>query len=99
MIKRQRDFPKSVIVRESEYAVRFCRRVPGHCSQTMGLCDQGSQTIWIKLGQKPRERFKTYIHELAHALQFEWKIAHIRHDVIYALEEPIARLILDNLPR
>lgn len=98
MIKRQRDFPREVRVRDATYRVRFARRIPGEPADTVGLCDSGDdKTIWIKMGQSPRDRFKTYIHETTHALCDEWRLPDVTHRLIYALEEPLLRLLVDNL--
>ena len=96
MIRRIRDYPRELQVGESIYSIRFVRRIPDEPKDTVGLCDDGDKMIWIRLGQTPRERWKTLTHEIAHALEAEYQIK-IPHKLIYRLEEPIARLLEDNL--
>jgi hypothetical protein len=96
MIKRIKDYPKSVRIRDADYEVKFCRQIPGEPPDTVGLCDDELKIIWMRLRQKPRERFKTLCHEIAHGFEREWGIR-IPHKLIYAIEEPIARLLEDNV--
>jgi hypothetical protein len=102
MIKRQRDFPREIRVRDATYKVRFVRCIteagddPRSRRRTIGLCCPERRTIWIVQGLKPADRFDTYTHELMHALEFEWGLP-IPHALIRKLELPIRRLIVDNL--
>lgn len=91
-----RDFPKFLRVKDVDYDVRFARTIPEETKQTVGLCDDSEKVIWLRLKQDRRERYKTLIHEVAHAIECEWGIR-IPHRLIYALEEPILRLLEDNL--
>lgn len=95
MIRRIRDYPKEILVREEWYEVRFAQVIPGEPKSTLGLACQETKTIWIKLGQSPRDRFKTLMHEIMHIIEYEYDLK-IPHRLIYALEEPLIRLILDN---
>lgn len=95
MIRKMRDFPRCLQIRDNLWEVRFVRRCPNEPEDTLGLCDPGEQVLYIRLRQTPMERMKTFIHELAHALAYEWGIKE-NHDIIHKLEEPLLRLFLDN---
>lgn len=95
MIRRQRDYPRQLQIGENLWDVVFCRRIPGEPETTLGLCDPSEARIYIRMGQSPEERMKTLIHELAHAVAFEWNVRE-DHAVIHKLEEPLLRLLIDN---
>lgn len=60
-----------------------------------GLCHTGDHLITIRCGQTPIERFKTFVHEVLHAICYEYRIAHTEGD-IERLEDPIVNFLLDN---
>ncbi len=95
MICLQRDYPRQLHIGENIWDIRFCRIIPGHGPNTLGLCDPSELIIYIKMGQTPRERFKTFAHEICHAVCFEFNIKE-NHAIIHKLEEPIVRLLMDN---
>lgn len=95
MIRRAKDYPRSLVIGENEWSLRFCRQIPGETEHTLGLCDPGEHIIWIRMKQTPEERFKTLAHELCHALAYEWGLKE-DHATIHKLEEPILRFFLDN---
>lgn len=95
MIRRRRDYPKELKVKDTYYQVLFVSQIPGEPADTIGLCCSTKKKIWIKTGQSPKERFKCFLHETAHAIEFEYGFD-IPHATIYKLEEPILKLILDN---
>ena len=57
--------------------------------------DVGCRTIQIKKGLTPTMRARTFLHELLHAIDFEWGIK-IPHRVIEALEKPLLILFTRN---
>jgi hypothetical protein len=91
---RTRKYPKVVIVRDMPWRVKFVRNCPGSRTD-LGLCCPSQQTIYIKLKQKPKETFMTFIHELLHAFEFEYDF-NIPHKAIEQLEKPISEFVLDN---
>ena len=95
MIFNMKDFPRQLEIGENIWRVRFCRTIPGEPDTTLGLCDPSDNTIYVKLGQTPVERFKTFVHEILHAWESEFSVS-IPHSVIHDLEEPIFRFLLDN---
>jgi hypothetical protein len=92
---KMKDYLREVQIGDSIWEIRFCKKIPDEPATTIGLCDPSEHTIYIKLGQSPQQRFKTFIHELCHAVCYEYGIPEC-HKVIYALEEPIYRLFADN---
>lgn len=65
-----------------------------------GSCDYHTKSIRVALGQDAEERLFTAIHEIAHALDEEWKLG-LTHEQIYGLEKALGRLLIDNglIPR
>lgn len=94
MIRRQADFPKELFLGENNWQIRFVRSLDG--IKTLGLCDPADHIIYILQGQSPKERFKTFVHELLHALEYEYSFE-MPHKSIYDLEEPLTRLWEDNV--
>jgi hypothetical protein len=90
-----RKYPREVRVKDETYQVKFVRKIKGERS-TLGECDPESRTIRIKLGQSLAETFATFIHEVLHAIEFEYEIK-ISHRAIYLYEKGIADLLLANV--
>lgn len=95
MIRLIKDFPKQILIRDNIWSIKFVRSIKDQPKDTVGECDPGEHVIRIKLGQSREERFKTLIHELAHAICFEYEIKE-NHSTIHAIEEPILKLLIDN---
>lgn len=98
---RQKDYPKEILVGDSFYKIKFVRRIchaaTGTDMQTLGTCCPDDKEILILQGLDPMERLSTLVHELLHALEFEYEIE-IPHKLIYQLERPITQLLMDNQP-
>ncbi|NDC55517.1 MAG: hypothetical protein EBZ69_01655 [Alphaproteobacteria bacterium] len=62
---------------------------------TMGLADANEKTIYLKLGMSESETMKTLIHEMIHAIEFEWNEP-IPHRITYTLEEGIWKVLKLN---
>lgn len=97
---RLKDYPREILVGDSIWAIRFMRRLAADDGKmiTWGLCDPAEQTIYIRLGQSPKERLKTLLHEILHAIEEEYQLD-IPHQLIHRLEDPLARLLIDNYLR
>ena len=66
----------------------------------LGYCldknsDMGSRTILLKLGMSETLTAKIFIHEVFHAIEFEYNIK-IPHQLIRDLEEPMFYLFTRN---
>jgi hypothetical protein len=57
--------------------------------------DIGCRTIQLKKGMSAAKTAKTFIHEVFHAIDFEWGIK-IPHKLIDALEVPLYHLFTKN---
>ena len=65
--------------------------VIGDKEKTMAECRYDTKQIVIKSGQSEQENWKCLIHEILHALEFEYRIP-VPHKIIYLLEEAIYKL-------
>jgi hypothetical protein len=92
---RQKDYPKELLIGDAIYRIRFVKKIDP-TKKVVGLCDPCDKEILILQGLSPLERFKSFIHEILHALEYEYEIK-MDHSLIYKLEEPIAFLLLDNI--
>jgi hypothetical protein len=61
----------------------------------LGICNGLTKTIIIKTGLSDRLTLETLIHELLHAICFEFEVK-IPHKLIYALEAPIIKILKLN---
>lgn len=90
---RQRDLPREFYVKDALWTVRYVRTLGGNRS---GLTDPSEKIIYIRQKIGSKERMRTFAHELLHAIEHEYEIE-IPHRLIYRLEIPLVRLIVDNL--
>lgn len=61
----------------------------------LGECRFDSKQIAMKSGLSERETYKTLIHEVLHAMEFERGIK-ISHKAIYQLEDAVFYLLFHN---
>lgn len=92
---RQKDVPRELLIGESLWVIKFARVVPGEEKDLLGLCNPCEKTIYIKQKQSFQERLDTLIHELIHAINFEYNFE-IKHQHIYKLATCFAKLVVDN---
>lgn len=62
----------------------------------LGECRFDSKQIAIKSGQSERELFKTFVHEVLHAVEFERGIK-MPHKTVYQLEDAVFYLLFHNI--
>ena len=74
------------------YQLKFVQKLP---DDDLGICDPSSNTCYIKLGQSKKEIFKTFVHEMLHAMEASYDFE-LPHDFIDALEESVSDFIIDN---
>ena len=87
------EYPKHLKIKDTVYEVRFPKRMPKKdCS---GFCDSGKRIIYIRQGLSLSETKAVFIHELLHALAYEYNID-ISHAAVYGLETALSDLLLTN---
>lgn len=67
----------------------------GDNENTLAECRYESRQILIKIGQSETDNWKAFIHEVIHALEFEYRIP-IPHKITYLLEEAVFKMIKLN---
>lgn len=88
-------YPKEVTIRGNEWAVRFCKFVPGGHKSWIGYCDKHERTIWIVRRLGPKRTMRVFVHEVAHAFEAEYGLK-IPHKLIQKLEWPVVNYLLEN---
>jgi hypothetical protein len=92
-MSRQKDYPKTIRVKDTDYKVSFKRGLESQ--GYMGLCFYELKEIHVSTGLPEPERLSTLIHEKMHAIAHEYGFE-LGHDVINKLEGPLARFILEH---
>lgn len=92
-LPRVKDYPKSVRVNGETYPIRFVK-VVNRSKDTCGLCSPEPRMIYIKKGMTEVETFSTLLHELLHAIEFEYDLS-IKHSLIYKLEQAMTDVYLN----
>lgn len=93
---RQRDYRKDWHFGDEIWRVKFVRHIPHRKGRIcFGMTDPETQTIVLRLGQKPAMLYETFWHEIFHIFEDVYGFK-IPHRVIYNVERPIARFHIDN---
>jgi len=91
-----RDYPKEIVVKDTPWNIKFCRKTPDdQPGEGLGLCDPETKTLYIRYKQSPRETFKTFVHEWWHAVEVEYEFD-ISHKLIYKFETIFTDLLENN---
>lgn len=85
------DYPDTIRIGKTSWKISFSNEVLK--DDWAGYCCDESRTIYLAAGMGKKETFVTLVHELLHAMDFDFDIR-IPHRVVYGLEEPLALLIL-----
>lgn len=93
MLKGQRNFPKSIIVADREFQIKFKRKVEGH--DVLGWCHEDG-LIELEQGMPKLLLHEIFWHELLHALEYTYGF-NLTHKHIYKLQKPLALLIEQNI--
>ena len=88
------EYPQRISINKVEYTIVFVDQIEG--SDTLGLCDFERKVIFLKNKQSPKERFLTFIHEVLHAIEYEFN-AGVEHELVYKLEVGIAETLIQVL--
>lgn len=59
--------------------------------------EPGPKMIYLKKGMSRKETLEIFVHEVLHAIEFEYGIT-LPHKIVYALQGPLA-LVLTQNPR
>lgn len=88
-----KDYPKKLLIGEEYYAIRFVKSLEN--SDEVGECCPQDRVIRIKRKIGRQDTFKTFIHEVIHAFEFEYELK-ISHALVYQLEEAIYSFLIEN---
>lgn len=87
--------PTSIRIKSKiKYEVVWTDLIGGN-EKTLAECRYDSKQIVIKNGQSDTDKLKAFIHEVFHAIEFEYRIP-IPHKIIYLLEHAIFKIIKLN---
>jgi hypothetical protein len=91
--------PTKICIKKGiEYEVVYVDEIESN-PNLMGLCRDKKETrqrqIVLKRGMSKKDTWQTYIHELLHVIEFEFKIK-ISHKLIDQLEAPIFQILKLN---
>lgn len=90
---RRKAYPKELNIGGEVYSIKFVKKLD---KNVLAECDPGDKVIHILQGQSREDTLKCLIHELLHAaVEFEGDIE-LNHSLIYKLEEPIYKFLVDN---
>ena len=90
----QHSLPRAIYINENFWKVRYAEVIKKQ-PMCQGLCIPHRREILIKLSLSPRERVITFMHELLHAIDYEYDLK-IPHALVYGLEEPLANFFIEN---
>lgn len=87
-----KDYPKEIRINNEIYKIKWVKyfKYDFNCK---GTCEPG--LIKIKKGQTDLETFLTFIHEVLHALEFEYSLP-LKHKLVHKLEIPISNFFTHN---
>lgn len=91
------NLPSKLYIGTSEYTVLITNRIPrinGH--KLYGLCCSAAKKIWVRKDLPEQEILDTFFHEVLHALDFEYGLEGLTHQLIYDMERPLSWFFQDN---
>lgn len=97
------NYPSKLRIGDRTYKIRFVNRIRG-CNlpvgkgATVGIFDPHRIEILIKKGMSEDDTLKTLLHELVHAIEYEYEIK-ISHRGVYRFEEALFDFICANLQK
>ena len=89
-----KDYPREIYVKDITYQIRYVNTIKGK-KRLLGLCDDDAKIIWVRKTQSPRGIFRTLLHELLHAIEYEYDVL-LKHNRIGVLEVALEALLTDN---
>lgn len=94
-IPKKSEYMKSIDVNDQTYEIKIVKQVPKNKKDVLGLCDWENKVIYINGRQSAKGLFRTLVHEVLHAFEFEYNLK-LKHKHIYVLERIIVDFLLDN---
>lgn len=64
-------------------------------AEQVGWCDGNQRLIYLKKRMGKKEQNEVFIHEVLHAIEFEYEIQ-IPHKLVYDLSAPLALVMTQN---
>lgn len=86
-------YPKELVVNGVNWRVIFVDQIDG--KDCLGLCDSETKTIQLIRKMSPKERLTTFIHEIAHAIEYSYSFE-LKHDHIYKLAQGLTDVLIVN---
>lgn len=95
---KKKNYPKSVKVKNSNYRIEWAEIIEETEEEYIrGECHTGrDKHIKLLSTLNDQEAFSTFWHEILHAFEEEYKIKLAHKKVVYALEGPLSKFLLDN---
>ena len=85
-------------MRDSIYTLQWVRQFEDPA--LLGECCPSDRVIRIRLRQSRESKLHTLVHELIHAIEFEYEFQVVKNhrpgDAVYKLEQGLTQLILVN---
>ncbi len=93
------EYPKTLKVSGKIWRIEFTDHAIFYGrTECIGITDPDGRVVMIDESFTLRDVYRTFIHELFHVVEAEYRIP-IPHALIYKLEKPVARFVLDNFFR
>lgn len=94
------NYPSTLKIGDRTYKIRFVKSIrrcnkPVGKGATVGVFDPARIEILIKKGMSKDETLKTLLHEITHAIEYEYEIT-ISHKGVYKFEEAFFDFICAN---
>lgn len=87
-------YPAKIKIKRTQYSIQIVDVCPGG-PELYGECLGDNKIIFIKKGYSKRFTFEIFLHEVMHALEYEYGFR-IPHDIINQLESPLRRMLFEN---
>lgn len=94
-LPNRKRYPKELLIGDETYSIKFVSKVDKGSCDVVGNCNPTTRRIRIKNDLSAADTFYTFIHEVLHAMEFEYEVD-IKHSHIYMLEKAISDLFLQN---
>jgi Zn-dependent peptidase ImmA (M78 family) len=96
-LNRPEEYFTEIFVRGVLYKIEFVKKLIVDRENILGFCEYGKdeKMISINSSQSLSEIRSTIVHEILHALDYEYKIG-LKHEQVYALERAISDFLIEN---